>query len=87
MATYTPRFPGSGTIIEEVLIEGEAKGEVKGEAKARAEDILRILTLRGIDVSETARERITSCSDLEVLGTWLDRTLTVSTAKELFQDA
>ncbi|WP_329367520.1 hypothetical protein [Streptomyces sp. NBC_01483] len=70
------RFPGSGTIIEESRIEGEAKG--------RAEDILRILDLRAIDIPESARERVNGCTDLELLGTWFDRALTVTTAEELF---
>ncbi|MFE9625458.1 hypothetical protein ACFYN2_21245, partial [Streptomyces sp. NPDC006527] len=60
MATYTPRFPGSGTLIEEALIEGETKGRAEG----RAEDILRILDRRGVEVSEAVRERIASCGDL-----------------------
>lgn len=86
MATYTPRFPGSGTLIEEALIEGEAKGEVKGEAKGRAADILRILALRGVEIPEEARERITSCTDLDVLGAWFDRSLTVTNTEELFME-
>ncbi|MDO0933379.1 hypothetical protein QQY66_17415 [Streptomyces sp. DG2A-72] len=55
--------------------------------KARAEDILRILDRRGIEVSDAVREQVTSCSDLEVLGTWLDRSLTVSNGEELFEEA
>ncbi|MEU8716445.1 hypothetical protein [Streptomyces sp. NPDC048663] len=54
MATYTPWFPGSGTLIEETLSEGEAKGRAEG----RAEDILRILDLRGVAVAEADRERV-----------------------------
>lgn len=76
MATYTPRFPGRGTLIEETFIEGEARG--------RAADILRILDRRGIEASEAARERITGCTDLETLGTWFDRALTASNAEEIF---
>jgi hypothetical protein len=78
MATYTPRFPGSGTLIEETLNAGEAKG--------RAADILRILDRRGIEIPEDARERITSCTDLDVLGTWFDRSLTVTNTEELFME-
>ncbi|MER6269599.1 hypothetical protein ACFY0B_31330 [Streptomyces sp. NPDC001797] len=78
MATYTPRFPGSGTLIEETLIEGESKG--------RAEDILRILDLRGVEVAEADRERITACADLGTLGTWFDRAVTATSAQELFAD-
>ncbi|MGN9816062.1 hypothetical protein ACTMUQ_12030 [Streptomyces sp. SD11] len=80
MATYTSRFPGSGTLIEESINKGLAEGESRG----RAEDILRLLTLRGIDIPEAARERITDCADLETLGTWFDRAVTATSVEELF---
>ncbi|GHA47173.1 hypothetical protein GCM10010372_53830 [Streptomyces tauricus] len=78
MATYTSRFPGSGTIIEESIN--------RGLAQSRAEDIVRLLTLRGIDTPEAARERITGCADLETLGTWFDRAVTATDVEELFAD-
>ncbi|BCL30439.1 hypothetical protein ACFFS2_37365 [Streptomyces aurantiacus] len=83
MATYTSRFPGRGTIVEESIIKGQALGQTQG----RSEDILRLLTLRGIDIPEAARERITSCTDLETLGTWFDRAVTATSTDELFADA
>ncbi|UIX33922.1 hypothetical protein [Streptomyces sp. GQFP] len=76
---HASRFPGHDTVFEEARI--------KGRATARSEDILRVLELRGIDVPEAARERITNCTDLDTLGTWLDRTLTVASTEELFQEA
>ncbi|WP_328426946.1 hypothetical protein [Streptomyces sp. NBC_00443] len=76
MATYTPNFPGSNTIVEESWLEGKAEG--------KAEDILRILGVRGIEVSDSVRERVTACTDLDVLGAWLDRSLSVADAEELF---
>ncbi|MEU0814257.1 hypothetical protein [Streptomyces mirabilis] len=72
MTLRPSRFPGSGTIIEETRIKG------------RAEDILRILDLRAIDISEAARERVNACTDLELLSTWFDRALTATNAEELF---
>jgi hypothetical protein len=87
MAVYTPRFPGSGTIIEESIIEGVAKGRAEGRTEGRAEDILRILDRRGLEIPDAVRERVTSCTDLEVLGTWLDRSLTAESAEELFEEA
>lgn len=80
MATYSPNFPGSNTIVEESWLEGRAKGQ----AESKAEDILRILGVRGIEVSDSVRERVTSCTDLGVLGTWLDRSLSVTDAEGLF---
>ncbi|MDX3454616.1 hypothetical protein PV396_22175 [Streptomyces sp. ME02-8801-2C] len=97
------RFPGSGTIVEEYRIkgytqgeaEGKAKGEAEGRAKGeavgralcRAQDILRVLDLRGIDVPESARERINGCTDLDTLGTWFDRSLTAADTADLFAEA
>ncbi|MFI7295481.1 hypothetical protein [Streptomyces sp. NPDC050121] len=51
------------------------------------EDILRILGLRGIVVFDDARERITSCTDLDTLGVWFDRALTAVNTDELFEVA
>ncbi|MFJ4951401.1 hypothetical protein [Streptomyces sp. NPDC088760] len=59
-------------------------GEAKGKAEGKAEDILRVLEVRGIEVADSVRERVMACADLEVLGTWFDRSLTVETAGELF---
>ncbi|RKS07924.1 hypothetical protein DFP74_3612 [Nocardiopsis sp. Huas11] len=59
-----------------------AEGEAKGEAKA----ILRVLARRGIPVSAQARERISRCTDLETLGTWIDRSVSVATEDELFAE-
>lgn len=87
MTAYTSRFPGRGTLIEETLMEGRAEGLVAGRAESRAEDILRILDRRGIEVPEAVRERVTACADLDILGTWFDRALTVVSAEELFAEA
>ncbi len=57
-----------------------AQGQAEGEAKA----VLRILDRRGINVDDASRERIESCTDLELLGTWLDRSLTAKKATDLF---
>jgi hypothetical protein len=83
MTTRTSRFPGSGTLIEETRVQSRTEGEAKG----RAEDILRVLDLRGIDVPEAARERITSCTDLDTLGAWFDRAVTAADTEELFAEA
>ena len=54
-------------------------------AETRADDILRVLTIRGFDIAGAAREAIQSCTDLEVLGGWLDGALTVPSAVDLFR--
>jgi hypothetical protein len=52
----------------------------QGEAKA----LLEVLGARGIDVPDDARERITTCTDLKQLETWVRRSVTISTIDELF---
>ncbi|MFE5604409.1 hypothetical protein ACFQ8O_35105 [Streptomyces coelicoflavus] len=78
MAAYTPNFPGSNSIVEESWLDGRAKG--------KAEGILRILEVRGVETSDAVRDRVTACTDLDVLGTWLDRSLSATRAEELFAE-
>jgi hypothetical protein len=71
---------GSGTFT--YVSETRAKGRAEGEARV----ILHILKRRGIGVDDEARRRIESCTDLELLEKWADRTLDVDDVKQLFQD-
>ncbi|MEU9994281.1 hypothetical protein [Streptomyces sp. NPDC050848] len=66
--------------------EGEAEGEAKGKAEGKAEAVLRVLAARGVEVSEAAARRVTSCTDTDVLDTWLDRAITATDAEELFAE-
>lgn len=75
VATY---FPGRGTLFEETYLEGKAEG--------KAEDILRVLEKRDVPVPEAIRDRITTCIDLDTLTLWFDRSLTATTAEDLFLD-
>lgn len=71
-------FPGRGTVVEKAYLEGRAEGEARG--------ILRVLEARGISVSEDIRERVTTCTDLDLLDTWATRAVTVERAEELFAE-
>ncbi|MFG2182954.1 hypothetical protein ACGFLS_30125 [Streptomyces abikoensis] len=73
-------FPGRGTLIEQTWQEGEAQGRLQ----ERAESVLRVLEHRKIPVSPEVRERILTCTYLDTLGQWLDRSFIVSTAEEIF---
>lgn len=64
----------------------EARGELKGELKGEAKSILRILKNRDIPVDGHSRDRIASCTDVETLDTWLDRSVTITEITQLFQD-
>jgi hypothetical protein len=72
-------FPGRGTLFEETYLEGKAE--------SKAESILSVLEKRGIPVPEVIRDRITTCTDLDTLTLRFDRSLTATTAEDLFADA
>ena len=63
-------------LSEEIRDEGRAEG--------RAEDILRLLELRGVAISDEAREKIAGCDDLQVLGQWFSRAVTAAIAEDVF---
>ncbi|MDT9698567.1 hypothetical protein [Streptomyces sp. P17] len=69
-------------LSEEIRDEGRAQGE----ARRAAEDVLDILDVRGIDVPEAVRERITGCGDPEILRHWLRRAVTAPSAEDIFTD-
>ncbi|KUN72027.1 hypothetical protein [Streptomyces griseorubiginosus] len=80
--SFVSYFPGRGTVREMAYLEGKTEGRAEGEAKG----ILSVLEVRGIPVTDSVRERITSCTDLDRMDTWLERSRTVERAEELFDD-
>ncbi|WP_086794630.1 hypothetical protein [Streptomyces thermovulgaris] len=73
-------------LSEELREEGREKGRAEGETRRAAEDVLAILEVRGIDIPEAVRERITTCGDPEILRHWLRRAVTAPTAEAIFTD-
>ncbi|MEU0084956.1 hypothetical protein [Streptomyces sp. NPDC006274] len=65
-------------LSEEIRDEGRAEG--------RAEDILLILAVRGLDVSDAVRERITNADDPEVMRRWLSKAVTATSAEEILSE-
>ncbi|MFD9286952.1 hypothetical protein ACFWBV_01280 [Streptomyces sp. NPDC060030] len=65
-------------LSEEIRDEGRAKG--------RAEDILRLLELRGIAVPVEARDKIAGCHDLHLLDRWFSHAVTATTAEDVFTE-
>ncbi len=55
----------------------------EGRAEAKADDVLRVLRVRGLDVPDEIRERITGCSDLDQLDRWLEQAITADSVHEL----
>ena len=69
-------------VRETAYLEGKAEGKAAGEAKG----ILSVLEVRGIAVSDSVRERITTCTDLNRMDSWLERSRTVERAEDLFPE-
>ncbi|MET8799766.1 hypothetical protein ABZV91_25645 [Nocardia sp. NPDC004568] len=61
-----------------------AEGRSEGRSEGIAGSILRVLERRGLAVDDETRQRIRTCSDVEVLQCWLDRAVVAETADELF---
>ena len=74
MATETYRYQGE--YAQSLRAEGRAEGEVKS--------LLIFLESRGIALSDSDRERITTCGDAARLELWVERAALVSTVEELF---
>jgi hypothetical protein len=60
--------------------------EAKARKEAKAEDILKILSIRGIQVEEEIRARILSCADLPTLDLWLARAVTSTSALAVVEE-
>ncbi|MFI6401115.1 hypothetical protein [Streptomyces sp. NPDC050548] len=76
--SFVSYFPGRGTVRETAYFEGRAAGEAKG--------ILFVLEARGIPVPDSVRERVTTCTDLDRMDAWLERSRTVERAEDLFAE-
>ena len=54
---------------------------------AKAQWLLDLLKLRGLDVPAEVRDRILGCTELTLLDAWFKRALGVREAREIFDDA
>ena len=71
---------------EELIEQGLRRGREEGLARGRAEDVLRILTGRGVRVDESSRQRILACTDVATLDRWFDRSLNAATLSDVLDD-
>jgi post-segregation antitoxin (ccd killing protein) len=58
----------------------------EGCAKARADDVLTVLRVRGIAVSEAARKRILAEKDLQRLERWHEKAIVATSLGEMLDD-
>ncbi|WP_232524202.1 hypothetical protein [Nocardiopsis gilva] len=60
------------------------RGKEEGRTEEATRLLLRTLEVRAINISDEIRDRITTCTDLEQIETWLDRALIVERADDIF---
>jgi hypothetical protein len=67
--------------VRKFVHQGRAEGRAEGEAQA----LLAVLAAREIEVPDDVRARITGCTDLEQLETWIRRAATADSVQDLFR--
>ena len=80
----TGTYEYQSDFVRKFVFQGRAEGRVEGEAKGEAKAVLAVLDARGIDVPDDVRVRITECSDLDQLDTWVRRAATADSINDLF---
>jgi hypothetical protein len=70
--------------VRRFVLKGRAEGMAWGMAEGMARAVLAVLEARGIAVPDDARARITECSDLDQLETWVRRAVTAASMRDLF---
>jgi flagellar biosynthesis/type III secretory pathway protein FliH len=68
----------------EGLEQGRKQGREEGRTRALGEAVVEVLESRGLFVNELQRDRLLSCSDRDMLETWLRHAATARTAAEVF---
>ena len=66
------------------LARGEAVGLARGEAAGRAQMILQVLAVRGIETPAEVRDQVLACTDIAQLDAWGSKAATAETIEEVF---
>ncbi|KOG47826.1 hypothetical protein ADK38_45780 [Streptomyces varsoviensis] len=72
---------------DERYVQGYVESFVEGFFEGTAKSVLTVLDQRGIEVSDTTREHVATCRDIETLTPWLTRVGTADSADEIFLEA
>jgi hypothetical protein len=70
------------TFVDKIHDQGMAEGKAEG----KAEDLLQLLDVRGIALTDEQRGQVTSCTDSGQLSRWFVRAITANAAAEVFAD-
>ncbi|MEU8138550.1 hypothetical protein [Streptodolium elevatio] len=80
------RTPDGSTLIGAARLEGREEGREQGVLEERRRVVLLLLSNRGVPVSDEACERVTACTDPDVLARWLERAARVQDGDQLFDE-
>lgn len=67
-----------------VRLETAERLHEEGRLQSRAEDIITVLELRGLEVDDGVRKRVRRCTDPDSVRLWLHRAVTVELAEDIF---
>ena len=69
--------------FEKGVAEGITRGITEGVVEGKVDTLLKLLSRRGLPVTDDQRGRISTCVDLAIVDGWLDRLLMASSVDEL----
>ncbi|MCA9655702.1 MAG: hypothetical protein KC501_37680 [Myxococcales bacterium] len=78
------RMAGREEGLAEGREEGLAEGLAEGRMEGRAQMLLALAARRGLRMTARQRSRVRSCADEALLMRWFDRTITATSATEIF---
>ena len=81
----TTHWPVYSPFAKEHYGKGREEGLTEGLVRGERDKILLALRLRGLDVTDSQRERILTCADLDRLREWAERALTADATSDLFR--
>jgi hypothetical protein len=83
MGTASSRSGLFERFVDGAYAEGYADGLLQGREETA---IVMALTARGVPLTDTQRERISACHDIDRLSLWFSRAVTAATAAEVFKE-
>lgn len=66
--------------------QGLERGREVGAAETKAQDVLKLMDLRGLKPTEEQRAKVTAAAGLPKLEMWFERAATATTAADIFKD-
>jgi hypothetical protein len=84
MKDWKPRSDWGKRLLADAKGEGEAAGEARAARRAESSTSSTCSTLAASRSTPRFAQRITACTDLDVLAQWLRRAATATAAEEVF---